>query len=107
MKTVRINTGKVGLVFKNGNYQKVITAGTHWLFLNQNVKVYDMTLIFYADFSIDILLKDVVLAEMLEIIEVNDNELVLVYENNNFKRVLEAGRYFYWKSQRANKYLCV
>ena len=34
---------------------------------------------------------------MLEIVDVKDNELVLVYENNNFKNVLQAGRYFYWK----------
>ena len=97
MKKVRINAGKVGLVFKNGNYQKVITQGSHWLFLNQNVIVYDLTQEFYATIAIEILLKDTVLSELLEVIEVKDAELVLVYENNNFKRVLTAGRYFFWK----------
>lgn len=97
MKKIRINAGKVGLVFKNGDYQKVITQGTYWLFLNQNVIVYDLRGEFNASVAIEILLKDTVLAEMLEIIEVKDNELMLVYENNNFKKVLEAGRYFYWK----------
>ena len=97
MKKVRINAGKVGLVFKNGNYQKVITQGSHWLFLNQNVIVYDLTQEFYANVAIEILLKDTVLSELLEVIEVKDAELVLVYENNNFKRVLTAGRYFFWK----------
>ncbi|APG64653.1 peptidase [Tenacibaculum todarodis] len=97
MKRIRINTGKVGLVFKNGDYQKVITQGTHWLFLNQNVIVYDLTKEFYASVANEILLKDKVLADMLEIVEVKDNELVLVYENSNFKNVLQSGRYFYWK----------
>ncbi len=97
MKRVRINAGKVGLVFKNGDYQKIITQGTHWLFLNQNIIIYDLTKEFYAAVAIEILLKDIVLAEMLEVVDVKDNELVVIYENNNFTRVLQAGRYFYWK----------
>ena len=97
MKRVRINAGKVGLVYRNGDYQKVITQGTYWLFLNQNVIIYDLTKEFYASVAIEILLKDTVLVEMLANVNVKDNELVLVYENENFTRVLQAGRYFYWK----------
>ena len=97
MKRIRINTGMVGLVFKNGDYQKVITQGTYWLYLNQKVTIYDLTKAFNASVAIEILLKDRVLAEMLETVDVKDNELVLIYENSNFKNVLQAGRYFYWK----------
>lgn len=97
MKKVRINAGKIGLIFKKGDYQKVITEGTYWLYLNQNVMLYDLTQEFYASVAIEILLKDEMLAALLEVIDVKDNELVLMYENNNFKRVLNAGRYFYWK----------
>jgi regulator of protease activity HflC (stomatin/prohibitin superfamily) len=97
MKRVRINTGKVGLVFKNGDYQKVITQGSHWLFLNQNVIIYDLTKEFNTAVAIEILLKDTLLAEMLEVITVKDNELVIIYENDNFTRVLQAGRHVYWK----------
>jgi hypothetical protein len=97
MKRVRINAGKVGLVFKGGDYQKVIAQGKHWLFLNQNVVMYDLTQEFRTSVALEILLKDEVLANMLELIEVEDNELVLVYENNNFKTTLQAGRYVYWK----------
>ena len=97
MKRVRINTGKVGLVFKNGNYQKVITEGTYWLFLNQNVIVYSLTNEFHATVAIEVLLQDINLAKMLEIVDVKDNEFILMNENNNFTEVLKAGRYFYWK----------
>lgn len=97
MKRVRINVGKVGLVFKNGNYQKVITQGTYWLFLNQNVIVYNLANEFHATVAIEVLLQDSTLAAMLEIVDVKDNELVLINENNNFSKVLQAGRYFYWK----------
>ena len=97
MKHVRINAGKIGLVFKKGDYQKVITQGKHWLFLNQRVLRYNLIEEFHSPIAIEILLKDSALVNLLEVVEVKDNELVLLYENNNFKRVLTAGRYFFWK----------
>jgi regulator of protease activity HflC (stomatin/prohibitin superfamily) len=98
MKRVRINAGKVGLIFKNGNYKKVVTAGGYWLRFNQNIVEYNLAHEFNSGtVAAEILLKDTVLAEMLEAVEVKDSEIVLVYENNNFKRVLNAGRYFFWK----------
>jgi hypothetical protein len=96
MNRVRIHAGIVGLVFKNGNYARVITAGKHWIRFNEQVIKYNMTQAFQAPKALEILLKDQVLAEMLTVIEVKDNETVLVYENNNFKHLLTAGRYSFW-----------
>ncbi|MEM6685643.1 MAG: slipin family protein [Bacteroidota bacterium] len=97
MKRVRIYKGKVGLVFKNGNYVKVISEGTYWLGLHQNVTIYDVTAKFHAPVASELLLQDVNLLNMLEVIEVKDNEIVLVFEKGNFKTVLEAGQHLYWK----------
>lgn len=98
MKRVRINAGKVGLVFKNGDYQKVITQGTHWLFgFNLRVLVYDLANSFVAPIALELLLQDKTLEAMLDLVEVKDTELVLVFENKNLKTVLTSGRYVYWK----------
>jgi len=97
MKRIRINAGKVGLVFKKGDYQKVITKGKHWIGFGLNVLVFDLTSAFNAPIALEILLQDKTLAALLNVIEVKDNELVLVYENKNFKNVLTAGRYVFWK----------
>ena len=97
MKRVRILRGKVGLVFRNGNYQKVIKEGVHWLGFNQQVVVYDESSQFHPTIATEILLHDEKLVDMLEVLEVKDTELVLVYENENFKTVLQSGRYMYWK----------
>lgn len=97
MKRVRINAGKVGLVFKNGNYLRVITEGKHWLSFNQRVLVYSLENTFAAPIALELLLKDETLADMLDVITVKDNELVLVFEKGNFKNILSAGRYVYWK----------
>jgi len=97
MKRIRINTGKMGLVFRNGNYRKVVTEGAYWLLPNENVFQYDMTKPFHPSIDLNILLKDEQLANMLTVVDVRDNEIVLQYENSNFKNVLGPGRYAYWK----------
>ncbi len=97
MKRVRINVGKVGLVFRKGDFMGVITKGIHWLSFNRDVLVYDLTKQFFAPIAVEVLLQNKTLKAMLKIVEVKDNELVLMYENGIFKSVLTAGRHLFWK----------
>ncbi len=97
MKRVRINTGKVGLIFKRGDYQKVITQGTHWVRLGNTVIEYDLAKAFVAPIALEILLQDETLKAMLHIVEVKDAELSLVIENGILKNVLTTGTYAFWK----------
>lgn len=96
MKRIRINTGKIGLVFKSGNYNRVVTEGVYWLFPNEDIFQYDMTKPFHPSIELNILLRDEQLASMLTILEVQDHEIALQYENGNLKNVLLPGRYAYW-----------
>jgi hypothetical protein len=98
MKYVTINAYTMGLVFKKGAYKKAITEGNHWLMPYESIEQFDMTKPFVSPVHLDILLKDESLTTQLEIIEVQDNEIVLQYENGLFKNVLTAGRYAFWKS---------
>jgi hypothetical protein len=97
MKRIRINTGKIGLVFKNGDYKRIITEGVYWLSFNEEVNQYDMTKPFHPSVDFNILLKDQNLAAQLTVVDLKDNEIALLYENGNFKTVLTPGRYAYWK----------
>jgi len=97
MQRIRINIGKIGLVFRNGNYKRVVTEGAYWLLPNEDAFVYDLTKPFHPSIDLNILLKDAELANMLIVVEVRDNEIVLQYENGNFKYVLGPGRYAFWK----------
>ena len=97
MKRVRINTGKIGLVFRNGDYRKVVTEGAYWLLPNEDAYEYDQTKPFHPSIDLNILMKDEQLANMLIVVEVKDNEIALQYENGNFRYVLGPGRYPYWK----------
>lgn len=97
MKRIRINVGKVGLVFRNGDYKRVLTAGTWWITPFEDVVQYDMTKPFHSATSLNILLRDEKLAALITVVEVQDNEIALQYEDNKFKTVLTAGRYAFWK----------
>lgn len=98
MKKVKINAYQVGLVFKNGEFQQMLTAGTYWLWSNRVVYVYEITQPFVAPIELNILLQDKGVADTLQVVEVKDSELVLQYENGLMKNVLTPGRYAFWKS---------
>jgi hypothetical protein len=98
MKNVKLNAWQVALVFKNGEYKRLLTAGNYWFWKKENVYVYDITKPFVAPVELNILLQDTELAGLLHVVEVKDNEIVLQYENGLLKQVLTAGRYTFWKS---------
>lgn len=97
MKKVKLNRYQVGLVFRNGDYQQAITEGVHWFWHGEQVMVYDTTRVFLPPVELNILLQDEALSAMLYVADVKDNEIALVYENGLLNRVLEAGRYAFWK----------
>jgi len=97
MKRVRINVGKVGVVMKNGDYSRALSAGTYWLGWSEEVRMYDMAQLYTSTASLNIMLEDTKFSRMVEVLEVKDNQIALRYENGNFQSVLKAGRYFYWK----------
>ena len=98
MKRVRINAGKVGLVFKKGDYKRVIAKGIHWLAFGEKVVIYDLSMPFSTPIAAEVLLRDKELEAMLHVVEVKDSELVLVLKSGILKQVLTAGRYFYWNA---------
>ena len=96
MMTIRIQEGKVALVFRNGDYKRVLKPGFHFTGLFDEVRVYDTALPFNPTIALELLLRDAELAAMLTVVEVADNQLVLMYRNGNFVEVLKPGRYTFF-----------
>ena len=107
MKRVRINVGKVGLVFRNGDYNRVITAGIYWASFNEVVMIYSMSQPLHASVDLDILLQDEVLKSMLKVVDVGDTELAIHYVNGKFEGVLKSGMYAYWKGLKDHSFVMV
>jgi hypothetical protein len=98
MKKITINPYQIGLVFKNGAYQRMLAEGKYWLKFKEEAMVYDVTKPFTPPCELEILLQDAALANALHIVDVLDTEIALQYENGLLKQVLQPGRYAYWKS---------
>lgn len=97
MKYTKITTYEVGLVFKNGVYNRSITEGNHWIMPFEKLIKYDTTQSFSAPCNLNILLKDEKLAQLLNVVEVKENEIVLQYEKGILRNVYEAGVYAFWR----------
>ena len=96
MQRVRINAGKAGLVFRSGDFKRVITEGVYWIYPFETVVQYDMSKPFYPFVEVNLLLRNKQMRELLQVVEIRDNEIALQYENGNFKNVLTPGRFTFW-----------
>lgn len=97
IKNVQIKAYETGLVFKNGNLIEILKEGNFWIFGDKSVEIYDMKSLFKTNTDLNLLLKNESLKSMLEIVEVKDGEIVLMYENGIFKEILNVGQYAFWK----------
>lgn len=97
VKNVQIKAYQVGLVFKNRNLITILKEGNYWLFGNKSVEVFETKAQFKTGEDLNLLLKNTDLASMIDVVEVKDGEIVLVYENGIFKEVLNVCQYAFWK----------
>jgi regulator of protease activity HflC (stomatin/prohibitin superfamily) len=97
LKNVQIKAYQAGLVFKNGNLKEILKEGNYWILGNKSIEIHEMKDQFKTTEDLNLLLKNQDLKSMLEVIEVKDGEIVLMYENGVFKEVLNVGQYAFWK----------
>lgn len=97
MGRIRINVGKVGVVIRQGDYSRILEAGSHRIRMKEKVTLFDMSKLYTSTTDLAIMLRDENFINKVEIIDVADNEIALKYTRGNFDQVLAAGRYFYFK----------
>src|SRR3982751_2728885 len=98
MRRVRVDAWQVGLVFKHAALKAVIKEGVYWFWRKEKVQLYDMMKPFLSGVELNILLQNKELAEALTVVGVEDNGIVLHFENGLLTQVLTAGRYAFWNS---------
>lgn len=94
-----INEYQVGLLFRKGVLRQVLEPGTYWIF-NEEVLIYDLTYPFVPPVDWNIVLKNEHLMARLQIAEVKEGELLLVFADGKLLSVETTGKYAYWKSFR-------
>lgn len=97
MKYITIAANHAGLVFKNESLIQVLTAGKHWVGFGCTVDIYNMKNIFTPLQELNVLLQHDGLASLLDVVEIADAEVGLLYKNGNYKQLLSAGKFALWK----------
>lgn len=97
-----IHTDQIGLVFKNGALVRVLTEGKYWLGFGELVETFDKSKIqFETAHNLNVLLQNADLSAHLEVLDVADHEIVLLYREGKFAQVLTTGKYAFWKGLTA------
>lgn len=97
MKRVRINKQKVGLVYRKGDFHRVLLSGNHWIGFGDTIKLYDQLQIYTALSDMEIALQNADFKNNVEHFHIKENEIALVYLRQNFSTLLTSGNYFYFK----------
>jgi hypothetical protein len=97
MKRVRINKQKIGLVYRNGDFLKVLLAGSHWLRFSDDVKLYDQSRLYVAISDMEIVMENDLFKNNAVQVNIKENEIALIYIRENFSILLRSGNYFYFK----------
>lgn len=97
MKYITIPANQVGLVFKNEQLIRVLDAGKHWIGFGTSVDLYDLSAAFLPSQELNVLLQNAELAARLDVVELADHEIALLYKDGNFRQCLSAGKFAFWK----------
>ncbi len=103
LKRYKIRSYEMGLLFRDGEFQGMIAAGTHWYFdpLGKvRVDVVSQREPLLVHEQLDLIIKSGALAERAIVLDLKDNERALVWIENRFSHVLPAGQYAYWTGQK-------
>jgi regulator of protease activity HflC (stomatin/prohibitin superfamily) len=96
---ITIKNDERGLLFKDGNYIKRLSPGKHTFnpFVKYQVVICDINKAFEnGGRNINLFLGDQELVEELSVLDVQDYEIALHFEDGKFVDVLKPGKYAFW-----------
>lgn len=107
---VSIKNDERGLLFKDGNYVKCLKPGKHRInpFAKYTVVLEDINKAFdTAGKNLNIYLEDQELLKELTIIDVQDYEIALHFEEGKLIEVLKSGKYAFWNVLNKHDFIMI
>ena len=107
---VNIKNDERGLLSKDGNYIKCLKTGKHHLnpFIKYSVVVSDVNKAFDATGkNINLFLGDQELSKELTVMDVQDNEIAIHFEDGKLVDVLKSGKYAFWNVLKKHDFIVV
>src|SRR5262245_5291954 len=102
IKTIRIRKHERGLLFRHGDFERLLAPGRHWLIgRGKAVERLDILGTRFDHKLIDVLIADAKVRDALHIVDVADYERALVWKDGRFAYILGPGRHALWRSPYA------
>ncbi len=98
MLRVKINTYEKGLVYQDQKLVEVLEPGKYWMFGSKQVIRISTLSRFMPKDDLSLLLKNTALAAQLDVLEITDEQVALVFKNGIFQNIHPEGKYAYWKT---------
>ncbi len=98
-KRVKIRRYEIGLYFRDGEFQRVLTAGQHRLFdplWKVRVEVVSQRNAWIIHDELEVMIKSGALKGLAEVVDLKDHQRGLVWIDGRFSHVLSPGLYAYW-----------
>ena len=102
-KRYKIRSYEMGLLFRDGEFQGLLTTGTHWFFdplRKVRVDVVSQRDPWLVHEQLDMIIKSGALKGYAIVLDLKDTERALVWIENRFSHVLPAGQFAYWTCQK-------
>lgn len=108
MKKIIINENEKGFLFNNGKYVKTLGAGKYFVCGGKEIEtVSAFGQIHSEKCSVDTIVKDRTIYDMISSVEIEDRKLALHYVNGNFKEILPSGKYAFWSDVEKHDFTLV
>lgn len=102
-KRFKIRSYEMGLLFRDGEFRGLLTAGTHWFFdpLGKvRVDIVSQRDPWLLHEKLDLIIKSGALADRAAVLDLKDHERALVWIENRFSQVLPPGQFAYWTGHK-------
>jgi regulator of protease activity HflC (stomatin/prohibitin superfamily) len=103
IRRIKINEFEIGLYFREGDFQGLLEAGTHWFFdpLDRvRVEVVSQRAPWLLHDKLDVIVKSGVLEDRAKVVDLKDYERALVWIDGRFSHVLPPGLSAFWTTFR-------
>ena len=104
LDVIDIKDNELGICYEEGKFKQTLTTGRHVFWKNRKereIKVYDRGNYVIPEDLDKNLFGRLELQPFIRSFTVEPTEKALFYENYNFKKVVDAGKYYFWKNETA------
>ena len=99
MKKIIVRENERGLLFKNGKFIKLISAGKYHVFRDSDIEIVSTDYSLRSKYcSLETLILNPSVSDDVDVFEVGDCQLGLHYVDGNFENILQRGKYAFWKT---------